>query len=102
MSRLTIRLGLGLGLVQCLAWGELFSSAAAPAPEPASAVSRYESRTEHDRHGIGKFYMGREIAGVMGHQGADWLERPEREEEEHTSKLIVQLKVKPDEVVADI
>src|SRR5438874_1774803 len=28
----------------------------------------YEFRTEHDRDGIGKFYMGREIAHVMGHQ----------------------------------
>ena len=32
--------------------------------------------------GIGKVYMGREIAQVMGHQGASWLERSERAEEE--------------------
>src|SRR6185369_16755829 len=36
---------------------------------------RYDFRKEHDPDGIGKFYMGREIALVMGHQGADWLER---------------------------
>src|SRR4051794_40457581 len=38
--------------------------------------------------GIGKVYMGREIAQVMGHTGADWLERPEREAEEQPSILL--------------
>ena len=36
--------------------------------------SPYETRKVHDPDGIGKFYLGREIAHVMGHQGADWLE----------------------------
>lgn len=62
----------------------------------------YETRAEHDRDGIGKFFMGREIAHVMGHQGADWLERPEREAEENTSLMVDSLKLKPGEVVADI
>jgi ubiquinone/menaquinone biosynthesis C-methylase UbiE len=64
--------------------------------------SRYEFRKEHDPHGIGKFYMGREIAQVMGHQGAEWLERPEREKEEAPSKLHEILKLKAGDVVADI
>ena len=64
--------------------------------------SRYEYRKEHSRDGIGKFYMGREIAHVMGHQAADWLERPNREEEENPTKAIEALKLKPGEVVADI
>jgi ubiquinone/menaquinone biosynthesis C-methylase UbiE len=38
----------------------------------------------------------------MGHEGADWLERPEREAEEQTDKLVEQLKVKLGDVVADI
>src|ERR1041385_8748028 len=67
-----------------------------------SATHRYEFRAVHDRDGIGKFYMGREIAHVMGHQAADWLERPEREQEEKTSLLIDALKFKPGERVADI
>src|ERR1700687_5904825 len=62
----------------------------------------YEFRENHDRDGIGKFYMGREIAQVMGHQAADWLERPEREKEEQPTKLIDALKIKPGEVIADI
>ena len=34
--------------------------------------------------GIGKRYMDREISGVMGWQGATWLERDKREREERT------------------
>lgn len=52
--------------------------------------------------GIGKFYMGREISRVMGHLGADWLEREEREEEENVSQAIQNMQLSPDEVVADI
>src|SRR3954466_6756778 len=63
---------------------------------------RYETRAEHDPNGIGKFYMGREIAHVMGHQGADWLERPERAEEEQPDKMIDLLGLKPGQTVADI
>lgn len=54
------------------------------------------------RDGIGKFYMGREISHVMGHLGAGWLERPEREREERTDRLIDNLPLEPDSVVADI
>ncbi len=72
-----------------------------PAPE-TPAPARYEFRARHDPNGIGKFYLGREIAHVMGHQAADWLERANRDEEEHTEKLVEQLKVKPGDVVADI
>ena len=62
----------------------------------------YETRKEHDPNGIGKFYMGREIAQVMGHEAAGWLERPEREKEEQPNKLLDALKLKPGDVVADI
>ena len=78
-------------------------SAEAPEPAPAPAgPPHYEFRTEHSRDGIGKFYCGREIAHVMGHQAADWLERPERDEEEHTEVLVEQLRIKPGQVIADI
>jgi SAM-dependent methyltransferase len=65
-------------------------------------VDRYSSRRVHDPNGIGKFYMGREIARVMGHQGISWLERPEREEEERLTLLMDALSLKPGMQVADI
>ena len=40
-----------------------------------------------DFNGIGKWYMDREIAHVMGYQGINWLERSEREKEEDVSTL---------------
>src|SRR2546430_8418418 len=43
-----------------------------------------------------------EIAQVMGHQAADWLERPEREDEERPSLALPALKLKPGDAVADI
>ncbi|MFM8982671.1 MAG: class I SAM-dependent methyltransferase, partial [Spartobacteria bacterium] len=52
--------------------------------------------------GIGKFHMGREIAKVMGHEGIDWLERDNREEEEAPSRGIAALDLEPDDVVADV
>lgn len=45
---------------------------------------------------------GRQIAGVMGHQGAGWLERGEREAEERVSVAVRALEVAPGEVVADV
>ncbi len=66
------------------------------------SVPRYETRAEHDPNGIGIFYRGREIAQVMGHQAAGWLERPERETEERTDLLIEALKLKTGDSVADI
>jgi protein-L-isoaspartate O-methyltransferase len=69
---------------------------------PPVSTSRYEVRTEHDPNGVGKFYMGREIAHVMGHQAADWLERPEREQEERTDLVVPALKLKAGDAVADI
>ncbi len=46
--------------------------------------------------------MGREIAQVMGSGGMEWLDRPEREEEEHPAKLLDSLDLHPGEVVADL
>ncbi|HYE30301.1 MAG TPA: methyltransferase domain-containing protein [Methylomirabilota bacterium] len=68
----------------------------------ASSFAQYETRTDHDPDGIGKFYMGREIAHVMGHQGADWLERPEREVEEKPDLLVENLGLKPGDHAADL
>jgi len=52
--------------------------------------------------GIGKVYIGREIAQVMSYHGAPWLERPERMEEERTDLVLAALDLKPGVTVADI
>jgi SAM-dependent methyltransferase len=52
--------------------------------------------------GIGKFYQGREIAAVMGFEGARWLERPSRAVEERPDLLVEELHLQPGMTVADI
>ena len=52
--------------------------------------------------GIGKAYMGREIAHVMSYHGAPWLERPERMTEERPDLVLAALDLKPGMVVADL
>ena len=55
-----------------------------------------------DYNGIGKWYMGREIAYVMGYEGIGWLERSQREKEENVSKLIQNMGIKSSDTIADI
>lgn len=62
----------------------------------------YETREKHDPNGINKWYLGREIAHFMGPGGIPWLDRPEREDEEHPTKVIDALELKGGEVVADL
>ncbi len=77
-----------------------------PSPVRAQTTNaplpRYEFRTNHDPNGTGKFYLGREIAQVMGHEGADWLERPDREKQERPDLLLKALDIKPGQALADI
>lgn len=67
----------------------------------AAAASPY-TNAPASADGIGKFYAGREIARVMGHEGAGWLERPEREAEEMPQRLVAALALRPGDRVADI
>jgi len=71
------------------------------APLASAQVGRYVAGPA-SADGIGKRYMGREIAAVMGWQGAAWLEREEREREEGTHLLVKALDLKPGMVVADV
>jgi SAM-dependent methyltransferase len=89
-------------LLPCLISGMSGTVQAANEKAKIGPDARYEHRAQHDPSGIGKFYMGREIAHVMGHEGADWLERPEREEEEKPELLLKALKLKPGDAAADI
>jgi ubiquinone/menaquinone biosynthesis C-methylase UbiE len=96
-----LRIGAQLALGVVVAPGALSQVPLSGDPARVS-TNLYEFRPLHDRDGIGKFYMGREIAAVMGHQAADWLERPEREQQEHSNQLLVELQIRPGQVVADI
>ena len=67
-----------------------------------SLPSYYREKRIHNPDGIGKYYMGREIAGVMGHQAMGWLERESRQREEKPDLTVENLDLEPDDVVADI
>lgn len=67
----------------------------------ADAASPYQRRSPSP-DGIGKVYLGREIAQVMGHPGAYWLERSSRALEERPALAIQSLNLRPSDVVADI
>ena len=87
-----------IGALTAFALVPLFMSAGMPT---LAQARRYQTTTP-SRDGIGKVYMGREIAGVMGWQGAAWLERDEREKEERGDLLLRELGLKPGMAVADI
>ena len=87
-------LGLPLSLLLVLA-----VSCTATAIPPSDGPYSYKTPSSD---GIGKVYLGREIAKVMGYQGANWLARPSRMSEERSDMAIDALMLEPDDVVADI
>ncbi len=93
-------------LIAAIALGLLLLQSACSASEPEGVAIHAGDAVYRNgpasRDGIGKFYMDREISHVMGHLGAMWLERPEREREERTDLLIRSLPLSDDSVVADI
>ena len=81
--------------------GTAVQSQKTPAQDSTAQANTYR-RTSPSADGIGKVYMGREIAGVMGWQGAAWLEREERQQEERGDLLLRELGLKPGLTVADV
>lgn len=79
-------------------------SGVAAVAEPYAPVAHVYEQRQASRDGTGKVYMGREISQVMGHAAIHWLERPEREAEEATSRVMQGLaqEIKPDAVVVDV
>lgn len=69
---------------------------------PSWAACNYAPIPNPHPDGIGKSYCDRQISKVMGWQGAPWLERPQRLQEERTDLLIQKLNLKPGMVVGDI
>lgn len=87
-------------ILTCLVLAGSPPASAANAPGTPT-TPRYEEHPP-SRDGTGRFFMGREIAMVMGHQGAEWLERPERIREESPELLHELLGLKRGMTVADI
>ena len=81
--------------------GVLVLMSSAPAQDGSGSAGPYELR-KGSPDGIGKWYMGREIAHTMHHAHADWLDRPEREREERPAKMLERMKMQPTDVIADI
>lgn len=93
---------LGLRLVVLTAVVGLLAGAALLVNDPEPELAPYYNEVTPSRDGIGRVYMDREIAHVMGHLGAGWLERPTREREERTDLLLDMLALKPDDIVVDL
>src|SRR5688500_9342895 len=72
-----------------------------PAAQSSGADPGYMSGPK-TRDGVGKYYFDREIAHFMTHEGAPWLERPEREQEERPDLVMAALNLRPGDVVADV
>ena len=75
-------------------------SACSQTKEPIKSDVYTSKRATAD--GTGKIYMGREIAGMMGAAGGEWLERNNRQEEENTALAISKMPLTDSSVVADI
>ncbi|HMD83665.1 MAG TPA: methyltransferase domain-containing protein [Terriglobia bacterium] len=108
--RIAVALTIGLITAGALAWedqlpaarragGLLAARLQVSSPQPQTL---YEVRAVHDPNGTGRFYMGREIAQVMGADGMAWLDRPQREGEEHPEVVIDAMELRGGEVVADL
>ncbi|MBD0267938.1 MAG: class I SAM-dependent methyltransferase [Cyanobacteria bacterium Co-bin8] len=91
---------LSLFLVCLLATASLFGLSGCATQQLEAGTDYTYSSPSSD--GIGKIYLGREIAQVMGHEGAYWLERPSRELEERPQTALEALELRRDDVVADI
>ena len=80
------------------AWPILILFAASCTAQPDTA---YVYRTGSP-DGIGKWYLGREIAHTMSAAAADWLDRPERGREERPERMLARLRIGPGDTLADI
>lgn len=87
-----------LHLVVCCAACIIFQESGAQKPKDDSLYSYGEASAG----GTGKFYLGREIALVMGASNAAWLDRSSRPQEEHTQVAIDSITIPATGVIADI
>lgn len=75
----------------------------APAPSPAtSAIASAAQSAGVPQVDPPGYYMGRKIALPMSYLGADWLERPNRDEEQRPEHVLDVLKMRAGQTVADV
>lgn len=84
-----------LGAVGCLLW-----ITGCTTVFPTGSIEYHSIPPSQD--GIGRVYLGREVARTMGHEGAPWLDRPNRLLQERPQIAIDLLNLQPTDVVADI
>jgi ubiquinone/menaquinone biosynthesis C-methylase UbiE len=76
--------------------------ASAQQPPPADAKAKTKPTKKAVRRDPPGTYMGRRIAAVMTYEGADWLVRETREQEEQPDKMLDALKIQKGSTVADV
>jgi len=90
------------GMRACLTAFLLLHALVLPGALAQEALPSRYAAVRPSPDGIGKVYLGREIAQVMSFHGAQWLERPERMEEERPDRVLAALELKPGMMVADV
>ncbi len=71
-------------------------------PPKAASPSKAKAKSSRARRDPPGFYMGRPIADVMSWEGADWLFRETRIEEEQPEAMLDALKIPRGAMVADV
>jgi ubiquinone/menaquinone biosynthesis C-methylase UbiE len=80
----------------------IVASSACSGDASVELPEEHYSYTNENQDGTGKFYMDREISWTMGHEGARWLNRKTRQQEERTDLLLANLPINPGDNIADI
>jgi ubiquinone/menaquinone biosynthesis C-methylase UbiE len=94
-----------LALLLALFGRSVAQEATAPAKEKSEAREKSGTKKKAPRRARREApgtYMGRRIADVMSYQGAEWLIRASREEEEQPEAMLDALKIAPGSTVADV
>lgn len=73
-----------------------------PTPTPPTSAVPSPDEPLVPQVGPPGFYMGRRMAEPMSYLGADWLERPNRDEEQKPEHVLDVLKVHGGQTVADV
>ncbi|MEQ1829093.1 MAG: class I SAM-dependent methyltransferase [Pirellula sp.] len=82
----------------CVAWLATLAEPMVWSQEPPTALERRENA---EPRALSR-YMGRRVAPAMGYMHMNWLNRPERIQEENPQEMLEQLDLKPGMVVCDL